>query len=130
MKIKTGFQKIHLTKIKQVIDKAIKISKVNRKAYIQYKEFIEEDTNAITEWPLKYLFRTPIIKLSKQLLDQDTDRIGITLTHELIHCRQGFWMILTQNIWWTITRKPGFPPFEQEAYDSINDWYNYGKSRN
>ena len=113
----------YYTKIQQVIDKALQISNFKKTVMVKYVEKIEEDTFAITSWPIRYFWQTPIIRLSKSIFEQDIEMIGVTLTHELIHCRQGIFKIFWQNFTYAILRKKEFPPVEMEAYDSINSWY-------
>lgn len=115
-------QNKHKADILAVLDNALKISGYKGKVIIQYMNNKEKDTYAITSWPLKYFFRIPVISLNKLIFGPDNNILGYTLTHELIHCRQGCWTIFYQNIKYLF--KKGFPPFEIEAYDSINQWYD------
>ena len=117
-----SFSEENKSQVLSVLKRAVSLSKCNREIYLSVIDD-KKDTYALTDWPLKLWFKKPIVKLTKTLLKQDKNTIGYTLTHELIHCRQGFWKILWQNIYYAVTFKKGFPPFEIEAYDSINLWY-------
>jgi len=119
-----NFNPHNLSKLLSILKKSINIAKLDKKVIIECINTNEQDTFAFTIWPLKNGFQTPVVQLTNQLMEQDQDTIGYTLTHEFIHCKQGFWHILTQNFWHIITFKKGFPRFEIEAYDSINKWYD------
>ena len=82
----------------------------------------ESDTLAVTSWSL---FMEPSIWLMLDALDQDDDDLGVSLTHELIHVRQGAWRVFWGNFIWFITGYAGFPPHEVEAYDAVNLWYDH-----
>lgn len=79
----------------------------------------EPDTHAITN----LLALVPTVTLFPSIMDQDDDELlGMTIGHELIHCRQGFWRIWWQNLIWCLLRRPGYPPVEEEAYNIVNIW--------
>lgn len=124
IKIGQGFNFNRHSKLLSVLKRSIDISKCNREVVFECIDSKEVDTYAFTDWPLKYFFRKPVVKLTMKLMEQDRDTIGYTVTHELVHCRQGFWKILLQNMWYAVTFKKGFPPFEIEAYDTLNAWYD------
>ena len=130
IEIGKGFDFSKQSQLLSVLKQAINISKCNREVLIECIDSKESDTYAFTDWPLKYFFRKPIVRLTNKLMEQDRDTVGYTLTHELVHCRQGFWKILGQNIWYAITFRKGFPPFEIEAYNTLNDWYDQKKNKN
>jgi len=75
---------------------------------------------ALTSWTILNLFSRPRITLFDPAF-QDSDTLGVTLTHELIHCRQGFLKVTWQTLLWMM--RSGFPPIEEEAYDAINLWW-------
>lgn len=125
--IGNSFNKEDREKLLKVLPQAIDISQCDREVFIELVSTKEEDTYAFADWPLKFWFKTPVIKLTTKLMEQDLNMIGLTLTHELIHCRQGFWTIFSQNFWYSITFNDNFPPFEIEAYNSVNLWYDYKK---
>jgi len=82
-----------------------------------------EEGAAMTEWSPWSLFSRPtIILFPPAFVDGDT--LGITLTHELIHCRQGFWKVWWQNFSWAIMRRSGQPPIEDEASEAVNLWWD------
>jgi len=81
---------------------------------------LEQDTHAITK--LSMWGQPPRITLLPSALALDDDQLGITLTHELFHCRQGAWKVFWQNLLWAVLRRSGFPPIEVEAYEAVNLW--------
>jgi len=87
------------------------------------QEDASDPTAAMTTWPG---LATPVIAVSSTGLALDDDELGITLAHELVHCRQGFWRVMLTNVMWAILRRPGFPPTEEEAYETVNTWYDAG----
>lgn len=111
------------SKILSVLKKSLNISNLNKTVIIECINPKKQDTYAYTKWYLRYGFKIPTIQLTEKLMKQSSDIIGYTLTHEFIHCRQGFWKILIQKIWFFITFKKCIPPFEIQAYNSINEWY-------
>ena len=83
------------------------------------------DTDAWTTWSPLNLWKRPCIKLFPRLFERGFDAIGICLTHELIHCRQGFFKVYWQKFVWAILRRSGYPPVEDEAYESVNLWHDH-----
>lgn len=122
-----GFDDSEIGKIIENIEKAVVLSKFSGSVDIIRGKSDPladgEEGAAITSWTILNLFIRPNTILFEPSF-YDDDMLGITLTHELIHCRQGFWLILWQNLEWAILRKSGLPPFEEEAYDAVNTWYD------
>lgn len=116
------FSNKHKADILSVLDKSLKISGYRGKVIFKYMSGKDDDTYAITNWPIKYFMKTPVVSLNKTVFWKDNNTLGYTLAHELIHCRQGAFRIFCENILYLF--KKGYPPFEMEAYDSINKWYD------
>jgi hypothetical protein len=79
---------------------------------------------AITRW---WPFSSPVMTLFDAAFD-DEDYLGITLTHELIHCRQGGFRVMWENFLWTLYDVLGVyrgeVPIEEEAEEAVNMWWD------
>jgi len=123
-----GFSSHELTLLKLALEPAYMLSDYDGPVKFckgkNTKNNTEETPAAVISW-FPNIF-TPKITVSPEVfLQNDVENyLGITLLHELIHAKQGFWRIFWENLVWSICRKKGFPPFEEEAYNSVNIWWD------
>jgi len=124
-----AFTEEQLATLKAIIPIARKLSGYDGVLHIaagRENEFLSFDTHAWTTWSPITLWQVPSVKVFPCLLEEGYDATGVCLTHELIHCRQGFWKVYGQKFLYTLMFwKKGEIPIEEEAYDSVNFWYDY-----
>lgn len=121
----TASDRDKLARVWSVIWKAIACSGCNSTFVLRYDDQqLEPDTHAITSWPFLTI---PIIRLLPSAFDQSDDDLGITIAHELVHCKQGWWRVFRENFTWAILRRSGFPPIELEAQEMVNKWPRTGR---
>jgi hypothetical protein len=108
-----------------VMKPAVGLSGFGGEALIRFREDGEPDTDATTSWTVRDFYRQPSITFTPLAFERGLDAVGVSFTHELIHCRQGFWRILWEKLCWLPPWRKGFPPHEVEAYDAVNLWYDY-----
>lgn len=109
-----------------VVDKAIELSGCSfRPQVLPGRE--ESDINGTTTWPFfnMWPFGKPTVYLTNGAFE-DEDMLGVTLTHEFIHCRQGWFMIYKSKLG-SLFGRPDF--VEDEAYNSVNLWYDAQRKR-
>lgn len=115
-----------------VVDRAVKLSLLDKDIIVRRgrRDSLsgEGEGAAITTWSITSLFSRPVVTLFDPAF-VSLDTLGITLTHEFIHCRQGLWKVGWQNLLWAILRKSGQPPIEDEAYESVNLWWDDAHSK-
>lgn len=125
-----GFSKFEQGMLDDVRDKAEKLAKHDGDVLVRRgrrdTRSGEGEGAAITTWSITNLFARPRMTLFDPAFS-DVPTLGITLTHELIHCRQGFWKVWWQNLVWAVLRRSGEPPIEEEASDAVNLWWDDGK---
>ena len=122
-----GSSKFESGMFRSVIEKAMRLAEYEgRVRIVRGRRDVrsgEEEGAAITTWSIMNLFSNPKMTLFDPAFS-DITMLGITLTHELIHCRQGFWKVWWQNLVWAIGRRPGQPPIESEASEAVNLWWD------
>jgi hypothetical protein len=128
---KNGFNSDELRTIGPALNLALKLTQFNGKIRI-YRgrpnpNYTEETPAAEISW-FPNPFIPKIVIAPEVFAESDTyNNLGITLTHELIHARQGVWRIFWESLVWYITGQNGYPKFEEEAYDSVNIWWDNQK---
>jgi len=126
-----GFGNTELKIIREALSPAIKLAKFGGKINVYRGKpnpnYTEETPSAEISWfPNPFI---PKIVIAPEVFAKPDayNNIGITLTHELIHARQGVWRIFWESLVWYIMNRKGYPSFEEEAYNSINLWWDNQK---
>jgi hypothetical protein len=126
-----GFTSSQMLILKPVLEVAYTLSEYKGAVRIcrgkKTSIYTEETPAAVIGW-FPNIFK-PKITIAPEVFDKNDieNFLGITLTHELIHARQGCLRVFWENFIWTILRKNGDPPIEEEAYNSVNLWWDYKK---
>lgn len=127
-KLASEFSEDELRVILEVMPKAAKLSGYDGEVRLKRgkKDSLdgEGEGAAITRfWP----FGSPVMTLF-DLAFEDEDYLGITITHELIHCRQGGLRVMWENFLWTLYDVfdvyNGEVPVEEEAEEAVNMWWD------
>ena len=84
-----------------------------------------KDTDALTTWSPFHIWHIPKVRLFPGVFDRGQDALGVCITHELIHCRQGFWRVYGQKLWWGICHGEEEVPVEVEADEAVNLWFDH-----
>jgi hypothetical protein len=130
-KAKRGFTNSELKIVRPALELALKLAKFKGSINI-YRgrpdpNYTEETPAAEISW-FPNPFVPKIVIAPEVFVHSDTyNNVGITLTHEFIHARQGVWRIFLEGLVWFIKGQKGYPSFEQEAYDSVNIWWDNQK---
>jgi len=123
-----GFQKYELDVLLPALEQAYRLAGYHGAVDIyrgKTSPYTNEETaSAVISWP--FIFGKPKIVIAPEIFDYNDayNYLGLTLTHELIHARQGVWKVFWQNLIWTVLMKHGEPPIEEEAYNSVNLWWD------